>query len=317
MDHRKTIKSINNLISATDDKTIVLKPFLKWAGGKGQLLKDIRNTYPEGLGTNIKKYAEPFVGGGAVFFDVLSAYKLDSLYISDINAELINTYRIIRDEKNGLLELLEKYSKDYIPLEEDNRKEYYYIKRHRFNDLKKSSGKYNNIEMAAVFIFLNRTCFNGLYRVNKKGGFNVPMGSYKNPNICDKENLLNISDSLSNVEIINGDYKEVSSFIDSNTFVYIDPPYRPINTTSTFTAYTENGFDDCAQRELATFVNVLTERGAKVILSNSDPKNENMEDEFFDELYSLHKINRVDAARIINSKAKARGKIKELLICNF
>ena len=109
MDHRKTIKSINNLISATDDKTIVLKPFLKWAGGKGQLLKDIRNTYPEGLGTNIKKYAEPFVGGGAVFFDVLSAYKLDSLYISDINAELINTYRIIRDEKNGLLELLEKY----------------------------------------------------------------------------------------------------------------------------------------------------------------------------------------------------------------
>lgn len=298
-------------------QTVSLKPFVKWAGGKGQLLADIRKTYPAGLGIDIKKYAEPFVGGGAVLFDVLSSYNLDAVYISDINAELINTYRMIRDEGEGLIELLSEYENEYIPMEDAQRKDYYYAKRERFNELKVNGVSSINLESAAIFIFLNRTCFNGLFRVNRKGLFNVPMGAYKKPTICDTENLLNISSSLQNVEIVCGDYQKSSDFIDRNTFVYFDPPYRPLNATSGFTSYTEDGFDDKAQRELAEYVNLLTERGAKVVVSNSDPKNENPEDEFFDELYSSHRINRVEASRMINSNAEARGKISELLICNF
>jgi len=317
MEHNKAVRLINGETLANKEQRIALKPFVKWAGGKGQLLKDIKKTYPIGIGTDIKKYAEPFVGGGAILFDVLSSYNLEALYISDINAELINTYCMVRDERDKLVEMLKRFEDEYIPMGNDSRKEYYYLKRQHFNDLKFGGVNASNIEMAAIFIFLNRTCFNGLFRVNKKGGFNVPMGSYKNPKICDKENLINVSASLSNVEIVYGDYKKASNFIDSSTFVYIDPPYRPLNVTSAFTAYTESGFDDSAQRELANFVNTLTERGAKVVISNSDPKNENVEDEFFDDLYSLHKIKRVEASRIINRNAKDRGKINELLICNF
>ena len=298
-------------------QTVSLKPFVKWAGGKGQLLANIRKTYPAGLGIDVKKYAEPFVGGGAVLFDVLSSYNLDAVYISDINAELINTYRIIRDEVEGLIELLSEYENEYIPMGNAQRKNYYYAKRERFNELKVKGVSAINIESAAIFIFLNRTCFNGLFRVNRKGLFNVPMGAYKKPTICDTENLLHISSTLQNVEIVCGDYKKSSDFIDSNTFVYFDPPYRPLNTTSDFTSYTEDGFDDKAQCELAEYVNLLTERGAKVVVSNSDPKNENPEDEFFDELYSFCRINRIEASRMINSNAEARGKISELLICNF
>lgn len=317
MEHNKVVRLDNGETLENEEERIVLKPFVKWAGGKGQLLKDIKKTYPIGIGSDIKKYAEPFVGGGAILFDVLSSYNLEALYISDINAELINTYCMVRDERDTLVEMLKRFEDEYIPMGNDSRKEYYYLKRQHFNELKFGGVNTRNIEMAALFIFLNRTCFNGLFRVNKRGGFNVPMGSYKNPTICDKENLLNVSTSLSNVEIVYGDYKKSSSFIDSSTFVYIDPPYRPLNATSAFTAYTEKGFDDRAQRELADFVNTLTERGAKVVISNSDPKNENIEDEFFDELYSLHKIKRVEASRIINRNAKDRGKINELLICNF
>jgi DNA adenine methylase len=204
-------------------QTVSLKPFVKWAGGKGQLLVDIRKTYPAGLGIDIKKYAEPFVGGGAVLFDLLSSYNLDAVYISDINAELINTYRMIRDEGEGLIELLSEYENEYIPMEDVQRKDYYYAKRERFNELKVSGISSTNLESAAIFIFLNRTCFNGLFRVNRKGFFNVPMGAYKKPTICDTENLLNISSSLQNVEIVCGDYKKSSDFIDRNTFVYFDP----------------------------------------------------------------------------------------------
>lgn len=298
-------------------RTVSLKPFVKWAGGKGQLLTDIRKTYPAELGRDIKKYAEPFVGGGAVLFDILSSYNLDAVYISDINAELINAYCMIRDEGEGLIELLAEYENEYLPMKDAQRRDYYYAKRQRFNELKVNGISSLNLESAAIFIFLNRTCFNGLFRVNRKGLFNVPMGAYKRPTICDAENLLNISSSLQNVEIVCGDYRKSSDFIDRNTFVYFDPPYRPLNATSGFTSYTEDGFDEKAQRELAEYVNLLTARGAKAVVSNSDPKNENPEDEFFDELYSSHRIVRVEASRMINSNAKARGKISELLICNF
>ena len=293
-----------------------VKPFLKWAGGKGQLLNEIEKYYPFDC-SSITKYAEPFVGGGAVLFDILNKYDLEQIYISDINAELINAYVIIREHIDELIGLLTKYQSEYVPLETENRKSYYMIKRDRFNVLKVNGNEAENIEKAALMIFLNKTCFNGLFRVNKKGLFNVPMGSYKNPLICDEKNLRAVSDKLQNVEIICGDYRESENFIDENTFVYFDPPYRPITDTASFTAYTETLFNDEEQIELARFVDEMHKKGAKLVISNSDPKNHNTNDDFFDNIYSAHNIKRVEATRMINCNSESRGKIKELLISNF
>jgi DNA adenine methylase len=290
-------------------------PFLKWAGGKGQLLEEIRLFYPSELGVKIKKYAEPFVGGGAVLFDVLNNFNLDEVYISDKNAELINTYKVIRDTPEKVIKILKQYQNEFLPADIEQRKSYYYYKRDRFNYLKAQTAL--DVEAAALFIFLNRTCFNGLYRVNSRGDFNVPMGSYKNPLICNEENLMRVSLSLRNVHIINGDYKELDSFIDRNTFVYFDPPYRPLNVSSSFTSYTENEFNDNDQIELASYISMLKKRGTRVLASNSDPKNVDQKDDFFDELYSEFIIKRVKANRMINSNPKSRGGITELLISNM
>lgn len=180
----KPIDARSTRYNRTEEKAV--KPFLKWAGGKGQLIKEIEQYYPFENG-EITKYAEPFVGGGAVLFDILSRYNLKEVYISDINAELINTYRIIRDDVDDLIKMLHAMQNDFIPLDTDNRKAYYMQKRERFNDLKVNGNENINIEKAALMIFLNKTCFNGLFRVNKKGLFNVPMGAYKNPMICDEK----------------------------------------------------------------------------------------------------------------------------------
>ncbi len=289
-----------------------LKPFLKWAGGKGQLLNEIKKYYPSGLGGTIHKYAEPFVGGGAVLFDVLSNYDIDEVYISDTNAELINVYIALRDDAEILINILKQYEFTYLPKNNDSRKLFYYEKRARFNELKKTGQK--GVELAALLIFLNRTCFNGLYRVNSKGEFNVPMGAYKTPTICDEDNLCKVANALNGVTIVCADYKKSSIFIDEHTFAYFDPPYRPLPTSASFTAYTENNFNDECQIELGKYIKSLSERGAYVIASNSDPKNIDPEDNFFDDLYSGMKINRIYASRRINSIASARGKISELLI---
>lgn len=294
----------------------VVKPFLKWAGGKGQLLKEIEQYYPFTEG-QIIKYAEPFVGGGAVLFDILSKYDLSEVYVSDINAELINAYCIIRDDIDALMKMLYVLQNEFIPLDTDGRKNYYGEKRRRFNDLKVNGNDEMNIEKAALMIFLNKTCFNGLFRVNRKGLFNVPMGAYKNPMICDEKNLRAVSEKLQKVTIVCGDYRESADFIDKNTFVYFDPPYRPITDTAGFTAYTENLFNDEEQIELARFIGDMHKKGAKVVISNSDPKNVNAEDDFFDMIYSAYKIKRVQATRMINCNSEARGKIKELLISNY
>ena len=298
------------------DNAKLVKPFLKWAGGKGQLLKEIEKYYRFET-SGITKYAEPFVGGGAVLFDILGKYNLDEIYISDINAELINTYVIIREHVIELLEFLEMYQSEYVPLETEERKEYYIEKRNRFNELKVNGNEAENIEKAALMIFLNKTCFNGLYRVNRKGLFNVPMGAYKNPLICDEKNLRSVSEKLQKVEIVCGDYRQSADFIDEHTLVYFDPPYRPITETAGFTAYTENLFDDKEQIELAEFVERMDKKGAKVVVSNSDPKNSNEDDDFFDNIYSSCRIKRVEATRMINCNSEARGKIRELLISNF
>ena len=293
-----------------------VKPFLKWAGGKGQLLHEIERYYPF-EDTHITKYAEPFVGGGAVLFDILSRYAIEEVYISDINAELINTYHMLRDNIGALAGLLQSYQDEYLPLDMAYRKSYYMTKRDRFNDLKVNGNELENVEKAALLIFLNKTCFNGLYRVNKKGLFNVPMGAYKNPLICDEKNLRAISKKLKNVTIICGDYRESADFIDESTFAYFDPPYRPLTDTASFTAYTEHLFHDAEQIDLARFVDEMHRKGAKIVVSNSDPKNSNTDDDFFDSAYSGHRIKRVEATRMINCNSEARGKIKELLISNF
>ena len=295
---------------------IECKPFIKWVGGKGQLLPEINKLYPIELGKNINKYAEIFLGGGAVLFDILSKYKLDEVYISDKNLELINTYKSIRDNVDILIKSLKEMEEQYIPLNNEDRKIYYYEKREEYNSLKINS-EVNNIEKAILFIFLNKTCFNGLYRVNKKGKFNVPMGAYKKPKICDEENLKNVSLTLRNVKIVYADYRESEKFIDDKTFVYIDPPYRPLNITSSFTSYTENDFSDKEQIELAEYINVLNKKGAKIVISNSDPKNNDIDDNFFDKLYKNYNINRVKATRMLNSNASLRGVINELLITNY
>ena len=298
------------------ENAVDAKPFLKWAGGKGQLLDVIRTHYPEGLGTTITKYCEPMSGAGAVLFDILNNYDLEEVMINDSNAELMNTFRAIKDNVTELIELLQQFEKEHISRNNESRKEYYYIQRYMYNNIitKKNA---NSTLKSALFIYLNKTCFNGLYRVNKRGEFNVPMGSYANPTICDVENLLLVSEKLQKVQIHTGDYKATEKFIDKNTFAYFDPPYRPLSKTAEFTSYTEAEFNDENQVELAEFIKMLTKKGTKVLASNSDPKNINPDDNFFDDLYKPLKIERVSAKRAINSIGSKRGNVSELLICNY
>ena len=295
-------------------KSVTLKPFVKWVGGKSQLVEQIEKMLPTDGEKVLTKYAEPMVGGGALFFSILSKYDFEELYISDINAELINAYQAVKNDVDILIAKLNEMQMLFLPMDENGRKYFYYTVRERFNSM--ALTEETATEKAAQFIFLNKTCFNGLYRVNRKGQFNVPMGAYKNPTICDDENLRNIHEALQNVTIVCGDYSLSKSFIDKDTFVYLDPPYRPISETSGFTAYNTDVFDDNEQIRLAKFIDEINLSGAKIVLSNSDPKNVNEDDNFFDDLYKNYKINRVEASRAINSKGDKRGKINELLICN-
>jgi len=283
-------------------------PFIKWVGGKTQLLPILREKFSKGK----TKYCEPFIGGGAVFFDIVNTIDFEEILINDLNKQLITTYVTVRDDLNELIKKLEVFQKEYSNIEE--RADYFSNKRERYNYLIEHD--IFDVEVASLFIFLNKTCFNGLYRTNLKGFFNVPIGAYKNPLICDCERLKKSSDVLKNVIITHGSYESCADFIDGNTFVYIDPPYRPLNATSSFMSYTKNSFNDEEQKKLALFVKTIHGRGADFILSNSDPKNINTEDCFFDDLYSEFNIERVVARRSINSKASKRGEIKELLISN-
>lgn len=308
------LKNKTNIIEDKSKNTKKVKPFLKWAGGKSQLLSELEKFYPFNY-FNIKKYAESFIGGGAVLFDLINKYEISEIYISDTNKELIEAYLEIKNNVEELINSLFKLQEEFLMLNLEERKKYYNLKRKRFNELKNKSD--TNLEKVTLLIFLNKTCFNGLYRVNKKGEFNVPMGNYKNPLICDFLNLRLVSEKLKKINIVYGDYKKSIEFIDENTFVYFDPPYRPLSNTSNFTSYSEECFDDKNQIELANFFIKLDKIGAKLLLSNSDPKNMNEEDNFFDELYKNFNIKRINANRMINSKSSNRGKIKELLISNF
>ena len=294
-----------------------VKPFVKWAGGKGSLLNQLNKYYPLELKNGkIECYIEPFVGGGAVLIDILQNYKINEAYAFDINENLINSYNIIKNNVNELIYNLKILEKEYLRLEKDARKEYFYNIREQYNSYKLDKDE-KSLQKAVEFIFLNRTCFNGLYRVNKNGDFNVPMGNYKNPTICDEENLKALSRLIRNVKFQYGDYKASQECIKKNTFVYFDPPYRPLNVTSGFTSYTKEDFDDENQKELALFYKNLSNRKVKVMLSNSNPKNTDKEDCFFENIYKGFNINEVYAKRMINANSNGRGEISELLITNY
>lgn len=289
------------------------KPFVKWVGGKTQLLEDIKKALPMDLSQREDvTYVEPFVGGGAVLFWILQEYpNITRAVINDINAELICTYRVVQKDVESLIAELGRLQGQYLPLNEGARKDYFMTQRERFNEAKKTE-----VETAALFIFLNRTCFNGLYRVNSKGKFNVPHGRYSNPKICDTETLRADSALLQRVEILCGDFAQTGRYAGDNVLYYFDPPYRPLTDTSAFTSYSKDGFDDAEQMRLRDFCEQIAAHKSLFIASNSDPQNVDNKDDFFDRLYRMFNIRRVSAARMINSKGDGRGAISEIMISN-
>ncbi len=322
----RTYTSINNKENKVSDLfyeyKLGAKPFLKWVGGKRQLLNQFETLYPIELKLKkIKNYYEPFVGGGAVFFDVAQNYELENAFLYDINDELILTYKVIQRDVSKLIDFLYRYEKQYKKLDEVKRKEYYYELRENYN-IQRFNIDYNKysenwIPRVAQTIFLNKTCFNGLFRFNSKGGFNSPMGRYKNPKILDEPNLLNVSKLLEIATIKKADFREVKNDIRNNSFVYFDPPYRPISKTSSFTSYSKFNFQDDEQLQLASLFYDLDQQGHKLMLSNSDPKNTDPNDDFFEIIYSNFNIVRVDAKRSINSNGSKRNSIKEIVITNY
>lgn len=292
------------------------KPFLKWVGGKTQLISEIDQLINQIIGEKKKKfsYIEPFVGAGAILFHLLNQFdNIENIVINDINYNLISAYRSIQNNPQKLIDLLLNIETQYYLLNTIEEKQYFYLtKREIFNSIKDCS-----IEKVALLLFLNKTCFNGLYRVNKKGKFNVPFGKYKKPNICDRDNLISVHHYLQKVNILNGDFQETLKYATNETIFYLDPPYKPIKLTSSFTSYSEHNFDDQEQIRLKEFCDEIHRQGHYFILSNSDVKNYDNFNNFFDELYQQYKIKRVKARRNINSKGDKRGEIFELLITNF
>jgi len=298
------------------------KPFLKWAGGKTQLLDEFSKRLPAGLEDgSITRYVEPFIGGGAFFFILNQRFSFDNCTICDANEELILVYRVVKRSVKKLIGELGVLESEYFAKNDDARELFYYEIRDSFNkELPGINFRTNGtgwVERAAQIIFLNRTCYNGLFRVNRKGEFNVPFGRYKNPDILNKENLTRAALLLENTQIIPGDFIQCRKYVDDRTFVYFDPPYRPLNRTSSFTSYSKTGFSDKDQVRLAIFFKELDATGAKIMLSNSDPRNQNSFDTFFDDLFSGFFIKRVPARRMINCKGARRGNIDELIITNY
>lgn len=265
----------------------------------------------------IKKYFEPFLGGGAVFFWLAEQFEFETAYLNEINPSVNICYQVIQKDVKKLIKELSRLEAEYFSVTEKNRERIYYEKREEFNGLLSQKTSNSAVRRSALLIFLNKTCFNGLYRVNSKGEFNVPYGRYKNPTICNEDNLRVVSELLQKVEIICGDFSKCLIDADSESFVYFDPPYRPISMTASFTNYSKDVFDDLEQRRLRKVYGELDEREVYVMLSNSDPKNLNSNDNFFDDLYRGYRIERLNAARLINCNAERRGMITEILVMNY
>jgi len=292
---------------ALTDSSPPAKPFLKWAGGKTQLLEQIRSHLPQSLYQRDFTYIEPFVGSGAVLLWMLRAFpNIKKAVIADINQDLIQTWKNIARTPLAIIGILQTLQNEYYAIErnEVQKKEYYYAKRALFNARTSDS-----LTQSALLLFLNRTCFNGLYRVNRSNEYNVPIGSYKRPMICDAQNILAVSELLGKVEIICVDFEKTLKYAEENSFFYLDPPYKPLNETSSFTAYAANKFNDAEQIRLHRFCQKLNEYGCQWLLSNSDHH-------FFDNIYSHFQRQRVIARRSINSNPSKRGELTELLIKN-
>lgn len=291
------------------------KPFIKWVGGKSQLIEQLDAQLPADFGNweNVT-YIEPFVGGGAMLFYMLQRYpNIRHAVINDINQDLTTCYENVRDNPEQLIASLRDIEDAYLTLQtEEGRKDFFMAVRDRYNEKNLAP-----VENTTMFFFLNRTCFNGLYRVNKRGLFNVPFGRYARPTICDAETIRKDSELLQRVEILTGDFEETFSYANHNTLFYFDPPYRPLSDTSSFNDYTKEAFNDAAQIRLKNYCDRINEAGFRFMLSNSDSKGKNEEDNFFDVLYGAYQIERVWASRSINSNPNKRGKLTEILVRNY
>lgn len=298
------------------------EPVLKWAGGKRQLLPELSKRYPKAFEQGkIDTYIEPFMGGGAVFFDIVRRFPtIRRAFIFDINPELVILYTVLQRDVDELIKILGKLEQDYLALDDEGRDADFYKVREDYNQSKKevSVEKYCDawLTRAAQTIFLNRTCFNGLFRVNSKGLFNVPFGRYKNPSILNESRLRASARALQKAEVRLGDFSQAAELANEKTFIYYDPPYRPISSSASFNSYAADTFNDESQHRLAKTFNLIDVSGAYQMLSNSDPTNHGA-DTFFDELYKDYFIERVDATRMINSVASKRGTVREIIVRNY
>lgn len=300
-----------------------MRPFLKWAGGKTQLLDAFNARLPKHIkeSKSITQYIEPFIGGGAMFFFLKKYYHIHQSYISDINIDLIICYKVLQNNHCELVNSLDRIIAEFQQKNEEQKKKFYYQIRDLYNKQRKNINisVYNKewIDRASILIFLNKTCYNGLFRLNQKGEFNVPYGSYKKPKFYDLDNIKEINKALQDTKIRHADFIESEKYVTKNSFIYFDPPYRPLNDTSNFTSYSKDGFSDVDQKRLAECFRRLDKKGAYLMLSNSDPKNECPDDDFFESLYKGYNIERVPAKRYINCNAQKRGAINELIIRNY
>lgn len=302
-------------MNISKNQTYVAKPIIKWAGGKTNLLPTIRTYYPRDLGTKIRKYIEPFFGGGALFFDLYNKNLIDSAIVVDKNPELILLYKTIQECPDAVMDFLFNHEKVYHSCSQIERTDYFYRVRTDFNHTRADNTLQSNPKRAAQIIFLNRTCFNGLFRVNAKQEFNVPHGQYLRPKILDSDNIYAVSKALQCVEIIHGDFENICNFVSSDSFIYYDPPYKPISKTANFTSYTGSFFDS-DQVQLSEIFKKIHAKGIRQMLSNSDPFTMNG-DAFFTNLYAGFYIHQIMATRRINACAGKRGAISELLITNY
>lgn len=294
---------------------IKAKPFIKWVGGKSQLIEQLDAMLPADFGNwENATYIEPFAGGGAMLFYMLQRYpNIQRAVINDVNQDLTTCYCTVRDFPDELINSLSGIEREYLTLpSEEERRAFFMESRVHYNEK-----NLDPIENTTLFIFLNRTCFNGLYRVNKRGQFNVPFGKYKNPTICDAATIRKDSETLQRVEILTGDFEDTFNSAEGNTLFYFDPPYRPLSDTSSFNDYTKDSFNDDAQIRLKEYCDKVNQAGYKFMLSNSDCKGKNKEDNFFDLLYGDYEIERVLASRNVNSNPSKRGKLTEILVHNY
>ena len=286
-------------------KNSQIKPFLKWVGGKTKLLSDIEKNLPKEIKKRKFNYVEPFLGGGAVFFHLVQKFNIEKAYLNDLNNKLIDTYKHVRDRNPELIQKLKKIETDYYG--SSDKKMFFLEQREKFNNSQKS------VQKSALFIFLNKTGFNGMYRENSRGEYNIPFGQMKDPVICNRDLLEKTGKLLKDKEVIfsSKSFEKVVAD-DKEVFYYLDPPYRPISKTSSFTDYTKSSFNDKTQLDLKKYCDKIDKKGSFFMQSNSYS-----EDGFFQKLYHNRKINNLKVMRTISADGNKRNKVKEIIIRNY